>query len=164
MLYIEIILFFSFFKISKSENFLKIQNSIIFENKNIFLPTNKWSRIYSQLGIAHRDLKLENLLLTEDKILKYIDFGLSHEFTEDVFLKTKCGSPSYAAPEIIAKPKYDGFKNDIWCYGIILYANLYGYLPFDGDNDSEKKIFNYLETYQNMCLKCQNFEQILVEI
>ena len=86
-------------------------------------------------GIAHRDLKPENLLLTEDKILKIIDFGLSHEFNGEDFLKTKCGSPSYASPEIISHPFYDGFKTDIWCCGIILYAMLCGYLPFDGDDN-----------------------------
>ena len=102
-------------------------------------------------GIAHRDLKPENLLLTEDKVLKIIDFGLSHEFTEEEFLKTKCGSPSYAAPEIIAKPKYDGFKIDIWCCGIILYAMLCGYLPFDGDDESEN---NNLQLFRNI-LECE---------
>ena len=86
-------------------------------------------------GIAHRDLKPENILLTEDKILKIIDFGLSHEFNGEEFLKTKCGSPSYASPEIITHPFYDGFKTDIWCCGIILYAMLCGYLPFDGDDN-----------------------------
>jgi len=86
-------------------------------------------------GIAHRDLKPENILLTEDKILKIIDFGLSHEFNGEDFLKTKCGSPSYASPEIISHPLYDGFKTDIWCCGIILYAMLCGYLPFDGDDN-----------------------------
>ena len=86
-------------------------------------------------GIAHRDLKPENILLTQDKIIKIIDFGLSHEFNGEDFLKTKCGSPSYASPEIISHPFYDGFKTDIWCCGIILYAMLCGYLPFDGDDN-----------------------------
>ena len=102
-------------------------------------------------GIAHRDLKPENLLLTEDKILKIIDFGLSHEFNEEEFLKTKCGSPSYAAPEIIARPNYDGFKIDIWCCGIILYAMLCGYLPFEGDSESES---NNIELFKNI-LECE---------
>ena len=93
--------------------------------------------IHSQ-GIAHRDLKPENLLLTNDKTLKIIDFGLSHEFSPaSSLLKTKCGSPSYAAPEIISCPFYDGFKTDIWCCGIILYAMLCGFLPFEGENNSE---------------------------
>ena len=87
-------------------------------------------------GISHRDLKPENLLLTNDKILKIIDFGLSHEFNGEDLLKTKCGSPSYAAPEIICCPYYDGFKTDIWCCGIILYAMLCGFLPFEGDDNT----------------------------
>ena len=106
--------------------------------------------IHSQ-GIAHRDLKPENLLLTEDKVLKIIDFGLSHEFEEEEFLKTKCGSPSYAAPEIISKPNYNGFKIDVWCCGIILYAMLCGYLPFDGDDDAQN---NNVKLFQNI-LECE---------
>ena len=92
--------------------------------------------IHSQ-NIVHRDLKPENLLLTENKILKIIDFGLSHPFDGTFFLKTKCGSPSYAAPEIINNTEYDGFKTDVWCCGVILYAMLCGFLPFEGENDTE---------------------------
>ena len=88
-------------------------------------------------GFAHRDLKPENLLLTRDKILKIIDFGLCHDFDGENYLTTKCGSPSYAAPEILKGYPYNGFKTDIWCCGIILYAMLCGYLPFDGDNNQE---------------------------
>lgn len=95
---------------------------------------NGLEHIHSK-GIAHRDLKPENLLLTEDNTLKIIDFGLSHEFDGMHLLKTKCGSPSYAAPEIIYSPTYDGFKTDVWCCGIILYAMLCGYLPFEGENN-----------------------------
>ena len=72
-----------------------------------------------------------------NKTLKIIDFGLSHEYDGNSLLKTKCGSPSYASPEIIKGQLYDGFKTDIWCCGIILYAMLCGYLPFEGDNNRE---------------------------
>jgi 5'-AMP-activated protein kinase catalytic alpha subunit len=121
------------------------------ESANFFYQLiNGVEYIHSQ-GIAHRDLKPENLLLTEDKTLKIIDFGLSHEFEEEEFLKTKCGSPSYAAPEIISKPNYNGFKIDIWCCGIILYAMLCGYLPFDGDDDAEN---NNVKLFQNI-LECE---------
>ena len=121
------------------------------ESSNFFYQLiNGVEYIHSQ-GIAHRDLKPENLLLTEDKTLKIIDFGLSHEFDEEEFLKTKCGSPSYAAPEIISKPNYNGFKIDIWCCGIILYAMLCGYLPFDGDDDAQN---NNVKLFQNI-LECE---------
>ena len=88
-------------------------------------------------GFSHRDLKPENLLLTKEKMLKIIDFGLCHDFGQNKALHTKCGSPSYAAPEILKGFPYDGFKTDIWCCGIILYAMLCGYLPFDGDDNQE---------------------------
>ena len=116
--------------IVKNEKLSEEEASVFF-----YQLINGIDHIHSK-GIAHRDLKPENLLLDEKNILKIIDFGLSHEFSgEDQLLKTKCGSPSYAAPEIICCPTYDGFKVDMWCCGIILYAMVCGYLPFDGDNN-----------------------------
>ena len=88
-------------------------------------------------NFVHRDLKPENLLLTKDNKLKIIDFGLCHDFNGTKLLITKCGSPSYAAPEILLGYPYDGFKTDIWCCGIILYGMLCGYLPFDGEDNQE---------------------------
>ena len=91
-------------------------------------------------GIAHRDLKPENLLLSQNKkSIKIIDFGLSNFFENgNNCLETPCGSPSYASPEIIRGEVYDGFKIDIWACGIILFAMLCGYLPFDDDEEEEK--------------------------
>ena len=88
------------------------------------------------LGIVHRDLKPENLLLTKDNILKIIDFGLSNYFQKNDknLLSTPCGSPRYAPPEMVSGEKYDGFKADIWSTGIILFAMLCGYLPFEDKN------------------------------
>ena len=117
--------------IVKNEKLSEEEASIFF-----YQLINGIEHIHSK-GISHRDLKPENLLLAENNILKIIDFGLSHEFfgEGDNLLKTKCGSPSYAAPEIICCPFYDGFKVDVWCCGIILYAMVCGYLPFEGDNN-----------------------------
>ena len=89
------------------------------------------------LNIVHRDLKPENLLLTKSKILKIIDFGLSNYSYNNEYLMTHCGSPSYTSPEMIVGKKYDGYAVDVWTSGIILYAMLCGYLPFEEkDNKS----------------------------
>ena len=82
-------------------------------------------------NIVHRDLKPENLLLTQGKLIKIIDFGLSNYFYEGVQLSTPCGSPCYAAPEMVQGKKYSGIKVDIWSSGIILYAMMCGFLPFE---------------------------------
>jgi len=87
-------------------------------------------------GFAHRDLKPENLLLDEDQQLKLIDFGLCAKPKGGMssHLETCCGSPAYAAPELISGKCYLGSEADIWSMGVLLYALLCGYLPFDDDN------------------------------
>ncbi|XP_052814411.1 maternal embryonic leucine zipper kinase-like isoform X1 [Mya arenaria] len=87
-------------------------------------------------GYAHRDLKPENLLLDEDQNLKLIDFGLcaNPQGGMEKHLFTCCGSPAYAAPELISGKEYLGAEADIWSMGILLYALLCGYLPFDDEN------------------------------
>ena len=82
-------------------------------------------------GIAHRDLKPENLLLDKQKHLKIVDFGLSNTYKGNETLKTACGSPCYAAPEMIAGKRYSGIEVDIWSSGVTLYAMLCGFLPFE---------------------------------
>ena len=84
-----------------------------------------------QCGVSHRDFKPENILLTNNNtILKIIDFGLSNIIEGNQLLKTACGSPCYAPPEMIKEEKYDGALTDIWSSGIILYLMLCGKLPF----------------------------------
>ena len=87
-----------------------------------------------RLNVVHRDLKPENLLLDENKNIKIVDFGLSNLYGDGQLLKTACGSPCYAAPEMIAGRRYSGLHVDIWSTGVILYAMICGYLPFDDDN------------------------------
>uniref|UniRef100_A0A9J7YUK5 Maternal embryonic leucine zipper kinase n=2 Tax=Cyprinus carpio TaxID=7962 RepID=A0A9J7YUK5_CYPCA len=91
--------------------------------------------VHSQ-GYAHRDLKPENLLIDEDHNLKLIDFGLCAKPKGGLGfeLLTCCGSPAYAAPELIQGKAYIGSEADVWSMGILLYALLCGFLPFDDDN------------------------------
>ncbi len=84
--------------------------------------------------IVHRDLKPENLLLDSHLNIKIADFGLSNIIKDGAFLKTSCGSPNYAAPEVISGKSYLGPEVDVWSSGIILYALLCGSLPFDDEN------------------------------
>ena len=93
-------------------------------------------------GIAHRDLKPENLLLSKNKILKIIDFGLSNFYDGTKRLQTPCGSPCYASPEMVKGKRYDGFNIDIWAIGVILFAMLCGYLPFEDDENDTDVLFN----------------------
>ncbi|XP_030644066.1 maternal embryonic leucine zipper kinase [Chanos chanos] len=91
--------------------------------------------VHSQ-GYAHRDLKPENLLIDEDHNLKLIDFGLCAKPKGGLGyeLTTCCGSPAYAAPELIQGKAYIGSEADVWSAGVLLFALLCGYLPFDDDN------------------------------
>ncbi|CAG9333438.1 unnamed protein product [Blepharisma stoltei] len=86
------------------------------------------------MRLTHRDIKLENLLLDEFGSIKLADFGLSNFMADGDFLKTCCGSPNYAAPEVLAGQKYSGPEVDIWSMGVVLYTLLSGFLPFDDSN------------------------------
>lgn len=89
--------------------------------------------------ITHRDLKPENLLLkasADGWIVKIVDFGLSNTHEGGKLLVTACGSPCYAAPEMIAGKKYFGPLADLWSLGVILFALVSGYLPFEDPNTS----------------------------
>ncbi|KAJ7157869.1 CAMK/CAMKL/Kin4 protein kinase [Mycena crocata] len=111
-----------------------------------YLRERDASKLFSQLisgvwyihqkKIVHRDLKLENLLLDRHRNVIITDFGFANRFEHraDDLMQTSCGSPCYAAPElVISEGLYVGSAVDIWSCGVILYAMLAGYLPFDDD-------------------------------
>ncbi|CAD6588078.1 MAG: Protein kinase [Tremellales sp. Tagirdzhanova-0007] len=85
-------------------------------------------------GKVHRDLKPENLFLDTKRNIKIGDFGLSNLMTDGDFLKTSCGSPNYAAPEVISGKLYSGPEIDVWSAGVIMFVLLCGKLPFDDEH------------------------------
>ena len=94
--------------------------------------------LHSQ-NIAHRDIKIDNLLLDTNKDLKLIDFGLSCKYTDDNLLDQPCGTVVYAAPEVLEGKEYHGMLADVWSSGIVLYGMLAGFLPFSDKNDEVNK-------------------------
>ncbi|KAF9123842.1 Protein kinase [Mortierella sp. 14UC] len=107
-----------------------------------------------QLNIVHRDLKLENVLLEPQPgtplrpKVKLTDFGLAKVIDLDSpLLTTRCGSEDYAAPEIILGQPYDGREADIWSLGVVLYALLVGFLPFNMRPGSSRKSFLSMITH-----------------
>lgn len=102
--------------------------------------------------IIHRDLKLENLLLDRHRNVIITDFGFANNFSarSNDLMATSCGSPCYAAPELVVQDgMYVGAAVDVWSCGVILYAMLAGYLPFDDDpanpdGDNINMLYKYI--------------------
>ncbi|KAG7669363.1 hypothetical protein KSW81_007518 [Nannochloris sp. 'desiccata'] len=107
--------------------------------KTIFIQLLSALHYCHSQGIFHRDLKPENVLLSSEGDVKLSDFGLGAIRQEDTInsaglLNTICGTPNYAAPEVLARKGYDGATADIWSLGVVLYVVLAGCLPFDEDD------------------------------
>ncbi|CAI2386039.1 unnamed protein product [Moneuplotes crassus] len=99
-------------------------------------------------GIAHRDVKLDNILVTNEKLdpnnfelpakhIKAIDFGFAVKYDKGDKSNTYCGTPSYMAPEIIKRVEFDYEKGDVWALGVVLYALMCGKFPFKGITNKE---------------------------
>lgn len=81
--------------------------------------------------VLHRDIKLDNALLSADGELKLCDFGVSKQVRKDELMREQCGTPAYIAPEILRGKGYLGFEVDVWSAGVVLYAMLHGSVPFN---------------------------------
>lgn len=82
-------------------------------------------------SIVHRDLKIENILISRSGHIKIIDFGLSNLFSPQSHLSTFCGSLYFAAPELLNAKLYTGPEVDLWSFGVVLYVLVCGRVPFD---------------------------------
>ena len=94
-------------------------------------------------NIAHRDIKLDNILLDLYNGIKICDFGIGKKLNSpDQLLTSFSGTPIYMAPEIILSEKnkgYKGFPVDVWSSGIALYIMLSGQLPFKNNKNNKNK-------------------------
>jgi len=107
------------------------------EARRIFRQVLEGIKYCHSRCITHRDIKLENLLLDDKLNIKIIDFGFSTCIPNDKKIKIFCGTPSYMAPEIVAKTEYCGPPADIWALGVLLFTILSGSFPYRGDTDKE---------------------------
>mgnify|MGYP002624591045 CR=1 FL=1 len=112
---------------------IKKDKNHYFEEKRaikIFIQIVKGISYCQSKNICHRDIKLENILLIENDIVKIIDFGFAVKANKETYQKLFCGTPSYMAPEIVNKEKYIAQYSDLWSLGVLFFAMLYGRFPF----------------------------------
>ena len=105
--------------------------------KYLFLQIIDGLRYMHSKGILHRDVKLDNILLDETGKVKIWDFGVSRFTKPGQVMTEQWGTPAYIAPEILKGRGYTGFGIDVWSAGVVLYAMLYGSVPFKGNGIQE---------------------------
>ena len=120
------------------------------EAKELFHKLVQAVEYLHSLDIAHRDLKLENIIHLPTGAIKLIDFGFAIETNE--LQRTFCGTPTYMAPEIVKRVPYNPKQVDVWAMGIMLYRMLTGSYPFMAGTDKE--------LYSRICKG--NYEEALV--
>jgi len=107
------------------------------EAREIFIQLIEALEYTHNKNIIHRDIKLENILLSENNEVIVGDWGFAGYWSNDKKIKCNWGSIFYAAPEIFIGQEYTGPEIDIWSLGVVLYAMITGRLPFTGANNEE---------------------------
>ena len=101
--------------------------------------------LHNHLFMAHRDLKIDNILLSDDQNdAKLTDFGFAKEAWDQknnkvVLSSTTCGTEPYYSPELVKRVNYDPFKADVWAMGVVLFAMINNKFPFKF-NDGPKQM------------------------
>lgn len=119
-------------------------------NYNGLLPERKIRKLFSglldgvqhlhdKIGVVHRDIKLENILITDHEEPKIIDFNLSFFWNPEELQTKYCGTVVYCAPEIISGIPYYGPAQDIWSLGVVLYYLIFNCFPFSSDQKDKKE-------------------------
>ena len=105
--------------------------------KHMFKQIMEGLRYCHSKNILHRDIKLDNILLTSEGDIKICDFGVSKLVKNGEIMTEQCGTPAYIAPEVFENKGYEGYQSDVWSAGVVLYAMLYGTVPFKANNMTE---------------------------
>jgi MAP/microtubule affinity-regulating kinase len=103
----------------------------------IFQPIAKALSYLHRLNIAHRDIKLENVIRDEELTPKLLDYGFSTCIEAGLHTQLFCGTPSYRSPEVVQRREYRGETADVWALGVLLFVALTGVFPFRGATDEE---------------------------
>jgi tRNA A-37 threonylcarbamoyl transferase component Bud32 len=119
---------------------IKKESRHIIEEKralNLFIQIVQGIAYCHSKNICHRDIKLENILVLNNDVIKIIDFGFAIKSDINTYNKLFCGTPSYMSPEIVNREKYIAQYSEVWSLGVLLFAMLYGRFPFKGKNEED---------------------------
>lgn len=108
---------------------------------------NGVDHLHTELNIAHRDLKMDNILISANLNIKIVDFGMSKQANYDDMSSSFCGSQAYLAPEKAALNVHNIFKADIFSLGVILFCCLNGQLPYDVRKTKDTKLSQSLQLF-----------------
>lgn len=107
-----------------------------------------------QAMVIHRDIKLENVIITKNLETILIDFGYGEVIPRENYSLTRyCGTLFYMPPEIILGESYDGEsyyllttgrKADVWSFGVLYFKMISGIYPFESENDSKKELYEQI--------------------